>query len=755
MLSSDMKPITRDELVYGFTPEPGLVALEHAPGETADAMTLFIRREGQLATRPEPFSPFLWLTKADWLADFEPAPEIVRLAGENPFRILARFPTWAALERALAHLRKATGRTPSDPGAPYFVLRDPVQQFLLDTGRTSFNDLLLPDLQFLFLDIETDCDPAREFSNADREEDRILAIALSDGQGWEQILDGHDLDEKALLKKFVEIFRKRDPDVVAGHNLFKFDLPYLETRAKRHRVPLALGRDGSRPESYAARFGAAERTVSYPRYHFFGRQVVDTYLLALAYDVSHRALENHTLKTVARHFGVAAPDRTYIEGREIAATFRSDPAAFRRYAADDVRETAAIAPILLGANFAQSLLLPAPLETICLRGNAGKIESLLLREYLRARHSIPAPEPARSFEGGYTDLFFEGLARDVHHCDVRSLYPSILLQEGRNPRHDSLGIFLQLLAHLRDFRIDAKARAREPGIAPAVAGRWDALQATFKILINSFYGYLGFNQARFNDYDLAAAVTEQGRDILRGMVAKLRELGAMPIEIDTDGIYYVPPSGLDEQGRERFQTEFRSHLPAGIEVEFDGHFPAMFSYKMKNYALLEDDGTVILKGAALKSRGLEPFLRGFLREWITLTLHGRTEEIPAMIARRRAEVAGRQLPIASLAKTEMLTDAPSTYMKKREAGGKSRQPAYEVAIASGRLFQSGDAVSYYVTGAKKNLPVHANAKLAAEFDPAHRDENVAYYLAKLDALIKKLDARIPETPETDDQPTLF
>ena len=756
MLSPAMKPLSRDELVYGFTPEPGLVAIEHAPGETADEMTLFLRRDGKLATRQEPFAPFLWLTKAEPLAGFEPAPEIVRLAGDNPFRILARFPTWAALERALGHLRKTTGRTPSDPGAPYFVLRDPVQQFLLDTGRTSFGDLLLPDLNFLFLDIETDCDPAREFSNADREEDRILAISLSDGQGWEQILDGHELDEKALLKKFVEIVRKRDPDIVAGHNLFKFDLPYVETRAKRHRVPLALGRDGSKPESYASRFSVAERTVAYSRYHLFGRQVVDTYLLALSYDVSHRALENHTLKTVARHFGVAAPDRTYIEGRQIAATYRDDPAAFLRYAADDVRETAAIAPILLNAPFAQSLILPLPLETICLRGNAGKIEALLLREYLRARHSIPAPEPARSFEGGYTDLFFEGLARDVHHCDVRSLYPSILLREGRNPRNDPLGIFLQLLAHLRDFRIDAKRRAQDPALSPAAAGRWDALQATFKILINSFYGYLGFPQARFNDYELAAGVTEQGRDILRGMVAQLRELGAQPIEIDTDGIYFVPPSGLDGQALARFQEDFRGHLPAGIEVEFDGRYPAMFSYKMKNYALLEDDGTVLLKGAALKSRGLEPYQRDFLREWLTLTLHGRTEEIPAMAARRRADIAARKLPIAALAKTEMLTDSPATYQRKREAGGKSRQPAYEVALASGRVFQAGDAVSYYVTGEKKNVPVHAHAKLAAAFDPAHRDENVAFYLAKLDALAKKLDARSPETPEPqDDQPTLF
>ena len=257
-----METLARDELVYGFTPEPGLVALEHEPGETADSIALFLRRDGQLSIRREPFSPFLWLTKPEWLADFEPAPDIVRLAGENPYRALARFPTWAALERALAHLKKSTGRTPSDPGAPYFVLRDPVQQFLLDTGRTLFRDLVLADLKFLYLDIETDRGPGREFSNPDREEDRLLSIALSDGQGWEQILDGHELDEKAMLKRFAEIVRQRDPDVVAGHNLFRFDLPYLETRARRHRVPLALGRDGSRPETRAARFNAAERVVS-------------------------------------------------------------------------------------------------------------------------------------------------------------------------------------------------------------------------------------------------------------------------------------------------------------------------------------------------------------------------------------------------------------------------------------------------------------------------------------------------------------
>ena len=38
------------------------------------------------------------------------------------------------------------------------------------------------------------------------------------------------------------------------------------------------------------------------------------------------------------------------------------------------------------------------------------------------------------------------------------------------------------------------------------------------------------------------------------------------------------------------------------------------------------------------------------------------------------------------------------------------------------------------------MSVHSSAKLVAEWDPNKRDENVTYYLAKLDALIGKFDS---------------
>src|SRR2546421_8036865 len=74
--------------------------------------------------------------------------------------------------------------------------------------------------------------------------------------------------------------------------------------------------------------------------------------------------------------------------------------------------------------------------------------------------------------------------------------------------------------------------------------RWHhlhALQNTFKILINSFYGYLGFAQGHFADFDAAARVTQIGRDLLKKMIDWLSAQGAQVIEVDTDGIYFVPP----------------------------------------------------------------------------------------------------------------------------------------------------------------------------------------------------------------------
>ena len=260
------------------------------------------------------------------------------------------------------------------------------------------------------------------------------------------------------------------------------------------------------------------------------------------------------------------------------------------------------------------------------------------------------------------------------------------------------------------------------------------MQQTFKILINSFYGYLGFSQAHFGDFNAAEEVTAKGRETLKTMLDWLQKRGAKVIEIDTDGLYFVPPPKADPQTLER---ELQEALPKGVDVEIDGQFPAMFSYKMKNYALLDSEGKLHVTGSALRSRGLEKFQRQFLEEMLTLALKGEAKKVPQLYEDYCQKIERGQFPIDMLAKTETLQDTLDAYQQKIAKSARNRSAAYELALKSGRNYQPGDQITYYVTGDGKRVSVYDNCKLATDFNPARRDENIDYYLDKLKALYKK------------------
>jgi DNA polymerase elongation subunit (family B) len=269
---------------------------------------------------------------------------------------------------------------------------------------------------------------------------------------------------------------------------------------------------------------------------------------------------------------------------------------------------------------------------------------------------------------------------------------------------------------------------------PARQHHLQALHNTFKILLNSFYGYLGFAQGHFADFDAAARVTQIGRDLLKQMIDWLGTQGAKVIEVDTDGIYFVPPatSEIDE-----LRAGLAKELPEGIEIDFDEQFDAMFSYKAKNYALLTKDGDVVIKGGALKSRGLEKFQRVFLEEMIKLIMEGKSEAIIDLRNQFEKKIRNRKWKIDMLMKTDTLQDSLDKYRAKIAGSARNRAAAYELALASGRNYKPGDQISYYIKATPKKVPAYEAAKPASEFDPENRDENVDYYVAKLDDLVKK------------------
>jgi DNA polymerase elongation subunit (family B) len=720
-------------VLFGHDSTPRLLAFEL---EGDDRIRIFSRGEdGQVVSSLREFHPFLLLASTDLLAEWGGGFEVEALQGEGLYPFLVRLRGWGDALKARAHLAKVTGRAQTAPDAPFLFLGDPIQQHLMLSGQTHFLELPFDALRRLQLDIETYCAGEYEFPNAARTEDRIIAIALSDNTGWEQVISGKALGEPEMLRELVRIVG--DPDVIEGHNLFRFDLEYIEARARRHKVPLALGRGGALLSGHASRMQVAERTITYRKYEVFGRHVIDTWILAQHYDVTARELEGFGLKAIARHFGLAGPDRTYLPGERISAVFDADPETLFRYALDDVREVRAISALLSQSYFVQAQIFPFSYQNVALRGNATKIDALLIREYLRRRQTVPAPEPPQEVLGGYTEIAYQGVARRVLHCDVTSLYPSVMLAFGYVPRRDSLGVFAGLLRDLRAFRIEAKRLARAAETEGA-RDYYEALQSTFKILINSFYGYLGFPLAHFNDYEAANRVTAKGRELIQQVMAYLRTRGATLIEVDTDGLYFVAPEDVrSPEDEERLLADLATVLPAGIGLELDGRYQAMFSYKMKNYALLDFAGRLTITGSGLRSRGLELFQREWMEEMFRHLLAGEPQKIREL-TRRYAEAFERHtFDVRKFMKTETLQDSLDTYREKIKGSRRNPAAAYELALRSERAHQPGDQVSYYVAGTSKRVKVHEAAKPASQWDPKQPDENVEYYKAKLVELEEK------------------
>src|SRR5213595_3249622 len=738
----------KNTLLFGADPTPRIVAIEL--GETGTVKVYRREADGLTIADVEPFHPFVWCDSD--VVDL--GIEAEKLQSDLKYGWLVTVDSWKELISLRNGLKNA--------GRDFFAFTDPVQHYLTATGRTLFKDLPFDELkrmQIEVLSVTRVGDPGRG--------DHIMSIALSDNTGWEKLLvvDPKNVEESEhdALKRLTATIKERDPDVIEGHDLFRFDLPYLVARAKKTKTKLDWGRSDGFLRSRPSRLQIAEKTIDYPKFTVGGRHFVDTFLLAQFYDVGMRSLAGFERTDVARHFDLCdSGEISTLTGKELQRAYVDNSEQFRRRALCGVRETRALSELLSASYYIQPQIIPYNYQDVIVRGNATRINALFLREYFRQRHSIPELPMVRGFEGGYTDIFFTGVARNVWHCDVASLYPSVMLQFACFPQTDQLQIFRHLLTDLRTFRLEAKANMRaEKDLARQ--RHFHALQNTFKILINSFYGYLGFAQGHFADFDAAARVTQIGRDLLKQMIDWLKGQGAQVIEVDTDGIYFVPPSSVEAgvspvkkskaadtaattaEDIDELQKGLARVLPEGIEIEFDEQFDAMFSYKAKNYALLTKDGDVVIKGGALKSRGLEKFQRMFLEEMIKLIMEGKPEAITNLRDEFERKIRNREWKIDMLMKTDTLQDSLDKYRAKIAGSARNRAAAYELALASGRNYRPGDQISYYIKATPKKLPAYEAAKPASDFDPENRDENVDYYVAKLDDLMKKFSNLITTT----------
>ena len=604
-------------------------------------MTLYQRQpDGSTITLQETARPWIVVEESSRLLR-RPRIEIEDLSGELPLNRRIRFGDRGAFRDA------TEGIANDDLGV--LSIRSPISQFLIDTGITLFKEMTFEQVRRLQLDIETlglePTDPEAE----------VVMVALKQDDHEEVLIQ--ESTEADLLERLVETIQRLDPDVIEGHNLFLFDLPYLVERARQTGVTLAIGRDGSPPTlaQFRSNFRVGPISLPYTSVHVRGRHIVDTYQQIQRWDVLGR-LSSYGLKNIMRELGLEREDRTHVAGDDIAEMWRSGERSrdrLARYALDDVRDVDRLSRITLPREFYQTQIVPMALQTATTAGTGTKIDHLMTRAYLQANHSLAIPERPRDFAGAHMDLIRTGIFGPVVKADVESLYPSIMLQDTITARSDVLGAMPLLLRDLTARRIDAKRRAAETrGEEHAL---WDGLQGTFKVLINSFFGYLGFGRGRFNDFDAAERVTMEGQRLIQLVVAQLEAAGAAPIEVDTDGVFFVPPPGVTTLDEElAFVEQISSHLPGRIRLAHDGRYARMMSLKIKNYALLDHEGTMTMKGSSLRSRRMEPCLRDFLRDAAQAFMREERDEVRDRYFQLAEAIQDKRLPVAAFSQWSML-----------------------------------------------------------------------------------------------------
>ncbi|MEO8359418.1 MAG: DNA polymerase domain-containing protein [Vicinamibacteria bacterium] len=735
------------EWLWGWDPTPGIVSVW---AESDGRATVWRRNpaSGELSREEDRFRPWILLDRLDDLQHLgvQLAPEGTPRArvtfqelngpGELRYRVSAehlKTLTSAVFQGASRRLGQPIGHL-RDLGKETVLALPPEEQYLVATGRTYFRDLTFDHLRRLQFDLET--------TGLDFSRDRIFMIAVRDPEGQVEILEGDGADDVAreadVIRRLVAKVQASDPDVIENHNLHGFDLPFLDARARRLHVPLGLGRTGPPGlRERAARRGFAGGIDGRRRVRLIapGRELIDTMDAVLRHDFSARDLPGHGLKAVARHFGIAGPDREMIRGDQIHHVYESDPDRVRRYARADVEEVEGLARLLGGAAFALARMAPRRYERLADAGAAtGVVDPLLVRAYLRSGMALPSHQAGRDIphSGAALHLFASGVAHRIVKADVASLYPSLMRAFRIGPARDHLGAMLALVDRLVERRLQEKASGRLAAKGSAERYTHEATSAAMKLVVNSAYGYLaaGGGLTRFADVDAANEVTRRGRETLGFMCRKLEARGVTLLEADTDGVYFAVPASWTEADERRVVAEVAALLPPLVQLEFEGRYAAMLSHEPKNYALLTYDGQLILRGVAFRSSRAEPYGEAFLRLAIHRLLTGDLAGVRQAYLEAALALRHRALPTFDVSSRVRLTKTREQYLETRET---RREISYEAMLSSGRSDWSvGDRVRIYRThGGSGGVVEDKDDGAAAHVSNDPRDYDVGYYLRLL------------------------
>ncbi len=594
------------------------------------------------------------------------------------------------------------------------------RRYIIDSGIVPMDGFESIPINVASVDIEIAAK-----GEPDSTKDPIHMISYSDSTGYRRVwfwgrknpgLEyAEALDsEKRMLQRLVETFAKNKVDVVTGYNSDNFDFPYIQERAQRNSVELALGFSGEplRIERRGMNNGAK----------IVGRPHVDMYpVCRQVFNLPRYQLED----VYESLFGREKLDIKVSEIREFYEAKEDHKfARLCEYSMADADSTLEIALKMLPLMYELSRVIRQPLYETSRMGSGQRVEYLLVDEAYKRGIVVPNRPSEDEFdsrdESPYEGAFVVDPKRGIHDnivlFDFRSLYPSIILSHNIDPSTldcdcckgkahvapnghffclKERGFIPEVLKKLLDRRTEFK-RLMKLEQNPEKRAMFDVEQQAMKLLANSMYGYYGFQRARWYCRECAEAIAGLGRVYIQKTIDAAKRHDFEVVYGDTDSVYITKPGTVDipliKELSRKFQKEINDELPEAMELEYEGFYPRGVFITKKRYALIGEDGKLTVKGLEIRRRDWCAVARKTQERVLDAILKDRDPDKAAQLVKETViRIKEGRVPLVEL--------AINTQMTRNLGGYVTEGPhiaAVRRAMKEGLEFKQGDIITYIV-----------------------------------------------------------
>lgn len=464
-------------------------------------------------------------------------------------------------------------------------------------------------------------------------------------------------DEKELIKKFIEIVKEYDPDIISGFNSDLFDFVVLRERATKLKVKLddlSIDRSGV-TLSKRARVSTA-RLKGYVHIDIFN--FVNNILAPM--------LQTEVLSLDAVSSEILGDEKIEMEYSEIFEAWKEgrNLETLAKYSLKDSELTYRLSIVLLPQICELTKIVGQSLFDVSRMMYSQLVEWYYTKKAKEMGRIIPnqprfeeiQERQRESYIGGYVKEPEAGLHENIAVIDFASLYPSIIstynistetlncdcCKDDGNKVPDlphwfckkrkgfESTVINELLSERQKIKMDMKKL--EPGSLEF--NLLNNRQMALKTIANASYGYYAFPASKWYSKECAESITSFGRYWIRKIMDEAESSGFKPIYGDTDSAFL----GLDGKSKEellKFLEEINSKLPGIMRMELENFYKrGIFIPKeigggvaKKRYALIDESGN-------LKIRGLEKVRR----DWSELSK--RTQEGILRLVLEKKDIKG-------------------------------------------------------------------------------------------------------------------